>query len=65
MTQQPYLVTSNTHYRGSAGEYPLLTRDKSGRTLLHPNYSLRVSEIRLADFVQKNIKEESSANYLN
>ena len=65
MTQQPYLITSNTHYRGSPAEYPLLTVDKSGRTILHPNYSLRVSEMRLSDFIQKNIKEESSANYLN
>lgn len=65
MTQQPYLITGNTHYRGSANEYPLLTMDKSGKTLLHPNYSLRVSELKLSDFIQKNIKEESSANYLN
>lgn len=65
MTQQPYLITSNTHYRGSTSEYPLLTIDKSGRTLLHPNYSLRVNDMKLSDFIQKNIKEENSANYLN
>jgi hypothetical protein len=64
MTQQPYLIASNTHYRGSPGEYPLITVDKSGRSLFHPNYSLRVSELRLSEFIQKNIKEESSANYL-
>jgi hypothetical protein len=65
MTQQPYLVTGNTPYRGSAGEYPLITSDRSGRALLHPNYSLRVGEMRLGDFISKNIKEESTANYLN
>lgn len=57
MTQQPYLITNNTHYRGSTNEYPLLTMDKSGRALLHPNFSLRVSEMKLGDFIQKNIKE--------
>ena len=55
MTQQPYLITGNIHYRGSVGQYPLLTTDKSGKTLFHPNYSLRVNEIRLNDFIQKNI----------
>lgn len=65
MTQQPYLTSSNTHYRGSTNEYPLLTADRSGRTLFHPNFSLRVNELRLSDFIQKNIREESSANYLN
>ena len=57
MTQQPYLVTTNTPYRGSTNEYPLITADRSGRSVLHPNYSLRVSEMRLGDFINKNIKE--------
>jgi hypothetical protein len=65
MTQQAYLVGGNTHFRGSTNEYPLLTCDRHGKMLFHPNYSLRVSEMRLGDFIQKNIKEESSANYLN
>ena len=65
MTQQPYLVSNNTHYRGSLGEYPLLTIDKAGKTLYHPNYSLRVGEMKLGEFIQKNIKEETTANYLN
>ena len=56
MTQQPYLTTTNTHFRGSPGEYPLVTTDRSGRTLYHPNYSLKVSEMRLNDFIQKNIR---------
>ena len=42
MTQQPYLVSNNTHYRGGLNEYPLHTVDKNGKTLYHPNYSLRV-----------------------
>lgn len=42
-----------------------MTTDRSGHTILHPNYSLRVNDIRLGDFIQKNIREESSANYLN
>ena len=65
MTQQAYPTTTNTHFRGSPGEYPLMTADPSGRRLLHPNYSLRVNELKLGDFIQKNIREESSANYLN
>lgn len=65
MTQQSYLTSSNTHFRGSVGEYPLITSDKSGRTLFHPNYSLRINDMKLGDFIQKNIKEESTANYLN
>jgi hypothetical protein len=65
MSQQPYLTSSNTHFRGSAGEYPLVTTDRSGRSLLHPNYSLKVHEMRLGDFIQKNIREETTANYLN
>jgi hypothetical protein len=65
MTQQSYLTANNTHFRGSVGEYPLLTADKSGHTLYHPNYSLRVQDMRLNDFIQKNIKEEATANYLN
>lgn len=56
MTQQPYLTANNTHFRGSTSEYPLVTTDRSGRTLLHPNYSLRVNDIRLGDFIQKNIR---------
>lgn len=43
MTQQPYLTSNNTHFRGSAGEYPLITADSTGRTLLHPNYSLKIN----------------------
>ena len=43
MTQQPYLITNNTHFRGSVNEYPLLTEDKSGKVIFHPNYSLKVS----------------------
>lgn len=65
MTQQPYLTATNTPFRGSIGEYPLLTTDRSAHTLYHPNYSLRLHEMRLADFIQKNIKEEATSNYLN
>lgn len=43
MTQQPYLTSTNTHFRGSPSEYPLITTDRSGKTLFHPNYSLRIN----------------------
>jgi len=65
MTQQPYLTTSNTPFRGSPAEYPLITIDRSGKTIFHPNYSLRIHDMKLGDFIQKNIREESTANYLN
>ena len=65
MAQQPYLTTSNTHFRGSATEYSIITTDNSGKSYLHHNHSFRVGEMRLDNFILKNIKEESTANYLN
>jgi hypothetical protein len=65
MVQQPYLVSGNTHYRSSINDYPLLTIDETGRKYLHPNNSLRVFECRLDQFIQKNIAEEGTSNYLN
>lgn len=43
MVQQPYLVSSNTHYRSSINDYPLITIDDTGKKYLHPNHSLKVS----------------------
>lgn len=60
-----YLTNTNTHYRGSTSEYPLVTTDRSGKTLYHPNLSLRINDIKVSEFIQKNIREESTANYLN
>lgn len=65
MTQQPPLAGVNTHYRSSINDYPLLTIDESGKRYLHPNSSLRVLECRLEQFIQKNIAEEGTSNYLN
>jgi hypothetical protein len=65
MTQQPYLTTGNTHFRGSSSEYSVITHDSSGKAYYHPNYSFKVGEMKLENFIQKNIKEESTANYLN
>lgn len=57
MVQQPYLMASNTHYRGSINDYPIMTIDERGRSYIHPNTSLRVSSSRLDQFIQKNIAE--------
>jgi len=65
MVQQPYLNSSNTHFRSSINDYPILTIDDTGKRYLHPNTSLRVSESRLDQFIQKNISEEGTSNYLN
>lgn len=65
MIQQAYLVNSNTHFRGSIHEYPVLTEDWTGKKYFHPNSSLKVSESKLDQFIQKNITEENTANYLN
>ena len=65
MVQQPYLYSSNTHYRSSINEYPLMTVDHTGKSYVHPNASLRVFESRLDHFIQKNISEETTSNYLN
>lgn len=65
MAQQPHLTSANTHYRSSINEYPLLTLDDTGKRYLHPNTSLRVLECRLDQFIQKNIAEEGTSNYLN
>ena len=65
MAQQPYLTTANTHFRGSNSEYSVITHDSTGKTYYHPNHSFRVGEMRLENFILKNIKEESTANYLN
>lgn len=63
--QQPSLFGNNTHYRSSINEYPLLTIDGSGKSFIHPNKSLQVSESRLDSFILKNINEEGTSNYLN
>lgn len=47
MAQQPYLGTNNTHFRGSASEYSIITTENSGRSYLHDNHSFRVGEMRL------------------
>lgn len=65
MSQQPYLISSNSHFRSSITDYPLLTVDNTGKKYLHPNPSLRVSSARLEQFIQKNIAEEGTSNYLN
>lgn len=65
MVQQPYLMASNTHYRGSINDYPVLTIDERGRSFVYMNSSLRVSTSKLDQFIQKNISEEGTANYLN
>lgn len=65
MMQQAYLVSSNTHFRGSINEYPILTEDWTGKVFSHQNNSLRVSETKLDHFIQKNIAEENTSNYLN
>src|SRR5437588_1431097 len=57
MVQQSYLVPNNTHFRGNANEYPILTFDRRGRQYFHPNQSLRVSHMQLGHFIKKNINE--------
>ena len=65
MAQQPYLISTNTHFRGTTSEYSIITHDLTGKAYYHPNYSLRVPEIKLDAFISKNIKEENTANYHN
>lgn len=55
MAQQPPLGSVNTHYRSSINEYPLITIDDSGKKYIHPNTTLKVSECKLDQFIQKNI----------
>ena len=65
IAQQPFLSNINTHYRGSLNEYPVMTEDGTGKRYLHPNTSLKVSESKLDQFIQRNIAEENTSNYLN
>ena len=65
MSQQPYLTAANTHFRGSTSEYSVITQDGTGKTYYHPNHSFRIGEMKLENFILKNIKEEATANYLN
>lgn len=46
-------------------EYAIITYDRDGWRHYHPNSSLRIQEMKLEAFIAKNIKEESTANYLN
>lgn len=57
MAQQPYLTAGNTHFRGSSSEYSIITHENTGKKFYHPNYSFRVGEMKLENFILKNIKE--------
>lgn len=57
MSQQSYLGPGNTHFRGSASEYSIITLDRRGREYFHPNPSLKIHEMTLNQFIRKNITE--------